>query len=71
MEVLICVAQGKSTKEAATALGLAEKTVGSHRFNIYKKTGAGSALKLVLYGLRAGLVKVEELPEFPVRLAER
>lgn len=55
-EVVTMVAQGKCTKEIAVALGLATKTVETHRHNIYTKLGVGSAVEMTHYALAKGLV---------------
>jgi len=51
-EVLQLVAEGKSNKEVASALGLSAKTVESHRANIMHKLNLHSVSDLVRYALR-------------------
>ena len=45
-EVADLVAEGRSSKEIATALGIRAKTVEVHRHNIFKKLGVESAAEL-------------------------
>ncbi|MXO49679.1 hypothetical protein GRI69_15625 [Erythrobacter vulgaris] len=47
VEVLDCLAQGASTKQIATELGLSARTVEVHRAKIYSKLGVSHALEAV------------------------
>jgi DNA-binding NarL/FixJ family response regulator len=51
------VADGWSTKEIAARLDLTTRTVDAHRHNIYKAVGVNSAVLLVRYLIREGLLK--------------
>lgn len=55
-QVLQLVAEGKTTKEIATILGVSVKTTESHRTRIMHKLGIHSAAALVRYAIREGLV---------------
>jgi DNA-binding NarL/FixJ family response regulator len=55
-EVLQLLGEGKSNKEAATALGISVATVETHRANIMHKLGAHSIAGLVHYALRHKIV---------------
>jgi PAS domain S-box-containing protein len=57
IEVLTLVAEGKSTKEAATILGISYKTADSHRARIMAKLGIHETASLVRYAIRMGLIK--------------
>jgi len=48
-EVLRLVAQARSDKEIAAALGLSENTVGQHLDRIFKKLGIHSRIAAVLH----------------------
>ncbi len=57
-EVVQLLAEGKTTKEVASVLGLGFKTADTHRTNIMRKLGLGSLSELVLYAVRNGIVQV-------------
>jgi DNA-binding CsgD family transcriptional regulator len=52
------LAEGKSTKEVAVALGLSVKTAETHRSNIMRKLQLHSVSDLVLYAVRNNIVHV-------------
>jgi two-component system, NarL family, response regulator NreC len=56
-QVLQLVAEGKSTKEIATILGISVKTVESHRTNIMDKLNIHDTAGLVRYSIRHGLIE--------------
>lgn len=56
-QVLQLVAEGKSTKEIATLLGISFKTAESHRTRIMKKTNIHETASLVRYAVRRGLIQ--------------
>jgi DNA-binding NarL/FixJ family response regulator len=55
-EVMRLLADGMSSKEAATRLQISKRTVESHRINISRKLGFNSIAKLVHYAIRHGIV---------------
>lgn len=58
-EVIQLLAEGKSTKEVASILGLSVKTAETHRSNIMGKLGLHSVSELVLYAVRNNIVQAE------------
>ena len=54
--VLGCIAEGKSSKEIATALCISTRTVDAHRRNIKSKLEIDSLAELVRYALDHGLI---------------
>jgi DNA-binding CsgD family transcriptional regulator len=56
-QVLVLIADGKSTKEAAATLGISYKTADSHRSRILEKLGVHETASMVRYAIRAGLVE--------------
>lgn len=58
-EVLRQLAQGKSNREIATALVIAEKTARTHVSNILAKLGVTSRTQAALHAVRTGLVSLE------------
>ena len=55
------LAEGKSTKEVAVALGLSVKTAETHRSNIMRKLQFHSVSDLVLYAVRNNIVQVASI----------
>jgi DNA-binding NarL/FixJ family response regulator len=58
-EVLRLLAEGNSTKEIAGRLFISPKTVENHRANIMHKLNLHSAIDLVRYSARLGLIDME------------
>ncbi|MEO8596393.1 MAG: LuxR C-terminal-related transcriptional regulator [Candidatus Solibacter sp.] len=56
-QVLVLIASGKSTKEAASQLGISYKTADSHRSRILEKLGVHETASMVRYAIRAGLIE--------------
>lgn len=56
-ELLQLVAEGKTTKEIASELGLSASTVDTHRGNIMRKLNVNSLAELVLYAMRKGIIR--------------
>ena len=56
-EVLQLVAEGKSTKEAASLLGISVKTAEYHRNSVMQKLGIHETASLVRYAIRRGLIE--------------
>jgi len=59
-EALQLIAEGKSTKEVADALGVSVKTVETHRHNIMQKLNLHSVAELTKYAIREGLTSVDK-----------
>ncbi len=57
-EIVQLLAEGKSTKEVAVALGLSVKTAETHRSNIMRKLQIHSVSDLVLYAVRNNIVQI-------------
>jgi DNA-binding NarL/FixJ family response regulator len=57
-EVIQLVAEGKTTKEIATALNLSVKTAETHRTNLMRKLDLHSVADLTLYAVRNGIVQI-------------
>ncbi|MBI4609185.1 MAG: response regulator transcription factor [Candidatus Rokubacteria bacterium] len=56
-EVLQLIAEGKTTKEIATLLGVSVKTAESHRTRLMDKLDIHETASLVRYAIRRGLVE--------------
>jgi DNA-binding NarL/FixJ family response regulator len=57
-EIVQLLAEGKSSREVADALGLSVKTAETHRANIMRKLNLHSVSDLVLYAVRNNIVHV-------------
>jgi DNA-binding NarL/FixJ family response regulator len=57
-EVIQLVAEGKTTKEVASALSLSVKTAETHRTNLMRKLNLHSVADLTLYAVRNGIVQI-------------
>jgi len=62
LEVLRLIAQGKSNREIAADLVLAELTVRTHVSNILGKLHLASRTQAALYALRQGLASLDDVP---------
>ena len=56
-QILQLVAEGKSTKEAASILGVSEKTAESHRTHLMSKLDIHQTAGLVRYAIKHGIVQ--------------
>ena len=56
-QVLQLIAEGKSTKDVATLLGISVKTAESHRTRLMRKLGIHETASLVRYAVRQGFVQ--------------
>ena len=57
VEILQLLAEGKTAKEVASALGIATKTSDTHRTNIMRKLDLHSIAELVRYAIRNKIVE--------------
>lgn len=55
-EVLVCITQGRSNREIAEQLQIAEKTVRIHVSSVLDKMGARDRTQATIYALQRGLV---------------
>lgn len=56
-EIIQLLAEGKSSKEVAVALGLSVKTAETHRANIMRRTQCHSVTELVHYAVRNHIIE--------------
>jgi len=56
MQTLNLVVTGRTNREIADTLGISVKTVDRHRTNLMQKLGVRSAVELIGYALREGLI---------------
>jgi two-component system, NarL family, response regulator NreC len=55
-EVFQLIAEGRSTKEIATLLGVSTGTIETHRAHIMEKLDLHSAVEIALYAVRRGII---------------
>lgn len=55
-EVLVCITKGRSNREIADELGIAEKTVRIHVSSMLEKMGVRDRTQATIYALQRGLV---------------
>lgn len=60
LEVLGLAAKGLSNRDIAHELSISVRTVQTHLSNIFSKVGVGSRTEAVMYGLRNGLITLED-----------
>lgn len=60
-EVLALVARGAANKEIAKSMGLSVRTVEAHLRNIFAKLLVGSRTEAVVFAVKAGLLRLEEV----------
>ena len=58
-EILVLIAEGKSTKQIAGALNISAKTVESHRSQLTERLDIHEVAGLVRFAIRTGLIKME------------
>jgi PAS domain S-box-containing protein len=56
-QILVMIAGGMSTRQAAARLGISYKTADSHRSRILEKLGVHETASMVRYAIRAGLIE--------------
>lgn len=57
LDVLRELAKGLAAKEIATALGISQRTVEYHKYQMMQVAGVGSSTALVLWAIKNGLVE--------------
>jgi NarL family two-component system response regulator LiaR len=60
LEVLRLAARGQSNRDIARELDISVRTVQTHLSNVFNKMGVGSRTEAVMYGLRKGLITLED-----------
>src|SRR5204863_196212 len=61
-EIVQLLAEGKSSKEIATILGISVRTVETHRAAIMKKLGLKSFSELIRYAVRNKIIEAQSRP---------
>ncbi|MGZ5067143.1 MAG: response regulator [Usitatibacter sp.] len=61
-EILVMIAEGRSTKQIAFTLELSVKTVETHRARIMERLESRDVAGLAVYAVRTGLIDVDKVP---------
>ncbi|MFC2008693.1 LuxR C-terminal-related transcriptional regulator [Chloroflexota bacterium] len=61
MEILKLAARGKTNKEIANELGISQRTVQSHFFNLFNRLKVGSRTEAVFHAVKTGLISMSDL----------
>jgi len=64
IEIIRLLAQGKSNKEVAAGLGIAVRTVETHRAKIMLKLGLHSLVELIHYAIGYGIISAPSAAEY-------
>jgi DNA-binding NarL/FixJ family response regulator len=62
-EVMKLSITGKNNRAIADVLGVTVPTVKLHKVHIYRKCGGNTAVDILRYGLRQGVIRLEDLGE--------
>jgi DNA-binding CsgD family transcriptional regulator len=57
LQVLLCIAEGMSTKEIADLMGVSVKTAETHRALMMERLGIFNVAGLTRYAIRLGLIE--------------
>ncbi len=59
-DILGHIAQGRSNKQIAFALGIRERTVKFHIAALFERLGTSSRTEAVIVGLRSGVISLDD-----------
>jgi DNA-binding NarL/FixJ family response regulator len=60
VEIIRLLAEGKTNKEIAALLGIAVRTVETHRSKVMLKLGLHSLAEIIHYAMRHGIATVQK-----------
>jgi DNA-binding NarL/FixJ family response regulator len=60
-QILVLIAQGRSNKEIAFALGIRERTVKFHVASLFERLGTSSRTECLIVALRLRLVQLDDI----------
>jgi DNA-binding CsgD family transcriptional regulator len=67
LEIVRCIAEGRTAEEAAEALTVSEHTVTNHLCNGYRKFGTRNRVDLLNLAVSKGILPVDELMTYTVQ----
>jgi DNA-binding NarL/FixJ family response regulator len=67
IEIVRCIAEGRTAGETAEALTVSEHTVTNHLCNVYRKFGTRNRVEVVKLAVSKGILPVDELMSYTVQ----
>jgi DNA-binding NarL/FixJ family response regulator len=67
IEIVRCIAEGRTVGEAAETLTVSEHTVTNHLGNVYRKFGTRNRVEVVKLAVSKGILPVDELMSYTVQ----
>jgi DNA-binding NarL/FixJ family response regulator len=67
IEIVRCIAEGRTVGEAAEALTVSEHTVTNHLGNVYRKFGTRNRVEVLKLAISKGVLPVDELMTYTVQ----
>ncbi len=58
LEIMVHIADGKTSQEIGESLSISVKTVDTHRYNILQKLGLKNTVELIRYAIKQGFVQI-------------
>jgi DNA-binding CsgD family transcriptional regulator len=67
IEIVRCIAEGRTAGETAEALTVSEHTVTNHLGNVYQKFGTKNRVEVLKLAVSKGILPVDELMTYTVQ----
>jgi DNA-binding CsgD family transcriptional regulator len=67
IEIVRCIADGKTAGETAETLTVCEHTVTNHLGNVYRKFGTRNRVEVLKLAISRGILPVDELMTYTVQ----
>jgi DNA-binding NarL/FixJ family response regulator len=67
IEIIGCIAEGRTVREAAEALTVSDHTVTNHLGNVYRKFGTRNRVEVLKLAVSKGVLPVDELMTYTVQ----
>ncbi|MDR2257536.1 MAG: helix-turn-helix transcriptional regulator [Treponema sp.] len=67
IEIVRCIAEGRTAGETAEALTVSERTVTNHLCNVYRKFGTRNRVEVLKPAVSKGILPADELMTYTVQ----
>jgi DNA-binding NarL/FixJ family response regulator len=67
IEIVRCIAEGRTVEETAEALTVSDHTVTNHLGNVYRKFGTRNRVEVLKLAVSKGILPVDELMTYTVQ----